>query len=92
LVVNQVVPTVFAPSERDALAALEEPTEQDPASLALGAGIRRAAREQVQSQSLERLAELGVPLLQLPFLVEGASSMPAISKLVDALVPSASSA
>ena len=85
LVVNQVVPTVFAVAERDALAQLEEPTEQDAASLALGAGIRRAAREQVQSQSLERLATLGVPLLQLPFLVEGATSLPAIGKLVEAL-------
>jgi len=38
------------------------------------------------------LAKLGVPLLQLPFLVEGATSMPAIGKLVDALAgPSASS-
>ncbi|HEX2875659.1 MAG TPA: ArsA family ATPase [Polyangiaceae bacterium] len=88
LVVNQVVPTIFAPAERDALAELEEPAEQDAASLALGAGIRRAAREQVQSQSLERLAKLGVPLLKLPFLVEGATSLPAISKLVDALAAS----
>ena len=85
LIVNQIVPTLFAPAERDALAELEEPIEQDPASLALAAGIRRAAREQVQSQSLERLATLGVPLAKLPFLVEGATSLSAISKLVEAL-------
>lgn len=85
LIVNQVVSTLFAPAERDALAELEEPTEQDPASAALAAGIRRAAREQVQSQSLERLATLGVPLLQLPFLVEGVTGLPAVGKLLDAL-------
>ena len=85
LVVNQVVPTVFAAPERDALADMDEPSEQDAASQALAAGIRRAAREQVQSQSLVRLAELGAPLLQLPFLLEGAASLPAVSKLVTAL-------
>ncbi|MES1183622.1 MAG: ArsA family ATPase [Myxococcales bacterium] len=85
LVVNQVVPNLFGAAERDALADLEEPSESDPASLALAAGIRRAAREQVQSQSLERLAQLGAPLLQLPFLLEGAASLPAVGKLVQAL-------
>jgi anion-transporting ArsA/GET3 family ATPase len=85
LVVNQVVPTLFATAERDVLADMDEPSELDAASQALAAGIRRAAREQVQSQSLERLAELGAPLLQLPFLLEGAASLPAVSKLVAAL-------
>jgi anion-transporting ArsA/GET3 family ATPase len=85
LVVNQVVPTIFEASERDALADLAEPVQGDAASLALAAGIRRAAREQVQAQSLERLTSVGVPLLQLPFLLEGAASLPAVSKLVAAL-------
>jgi hypothetical protein len=85
LVVNQVVPTIFEATERDVLADLTEPVPSDAASLALAAGIRRAAREQVQAQSLERLASLGVPLLKLPFLVEGAASLPAVSKLVAAL-------
>jgi anion-transporting ArsA/GET3 family ATPase len=85
LVVNQVVPTLFGAAERDALADLDEPGESDSASLALAAGIRRAAREHVQSQSLERLAQLGAPLLELPFLLEGAASLPAVGKLVQAL-------
>ena len=85
LIVNQVVPTIFERAERDVLADLPEPTERDAASLALAAGIRRAAREQVQAQSLERLASLGAPLLKLPFLLEGAASLPAVSKLVAAL-------
>jgi hypothetical protein len=85
LVVNQVVPTIFDATDRDALADLTEPTQGDAASLALAAGIRRAAREQVQAQSLERLTSLGVPLLRLPFLLEGAASLPAVGKLVAAL-------
>ena len=85
LVVNQVVPNIFDQATRNALADLEEPRETDAASLALAAGIRRAAREQVQAQSLERLATLGAPLLELPFLLEGAATLPAIRKLVEAL-------
>ena len=54
-------------------------------NLALTAGIRRAAREQVQSQSLQRLARLGAPLLKLPFLLGGSASLPAIGKLTTAL-------
>lgn len=85
LVVNQVVPNIFEPATRDALADLEEPVGPDSAALALAAGIRRAAREQVQAQSLERLSTLGAPLLKLPFLLEGAATLPAIRKLVTAL-------
>ncbi len=85
VIVNQVVPNIFDVVTRDGLADLAEPVETDPASLALAAGIRRAAREQVQAQSLERLSTLGVPVLKLPFLVEGAASLSAIRKLVDAL-------
>ena len=85
LVVNQVVPNIFDATTRDALADLEEPVAADAASLALAAGIRRAAREQVQAQSLARLATLGAPVLKLPFLLEGAATLPAINKLVESL-------
>jgi anion-transporting ArsA/GET3 family ATPase len=85
VVINQVVPTIFGVAERDALAGLEEPTEQDGAALALAAGIRRAAREQVQAESIARLAALPAPQLELPFLAEGANTAAAISKLVAAL-------
>jgi hypothetical protein len=85
LIVNQVVPELFMTPQRDALAALEEPVADDAASLALAAGIRRAAREQVQSQSLERLAALGVPCLRLPFLIDGATRPAAVSQLVETL-------
>ena len=85
LIVNQVVPFVFGTAERAALSGLEEPPETDPPTLALSAGIRRAARELVQAESLERLAALGAPLLQLPFLHAGAGSASAITNLADAL-------
>jgi anion-transporting ArsA/GET3 family ATPase len=85
VVVNQVVPLVFGSLERAALAELEEPSEQDAAALALGAGIRRAAREAVQVESLRRLSALRAPLLELPFLFEGAQSGAALAKLVAAL-------
>lgn len=85
LVVNQVVPTIFAEQERTALADLPEPGASDAASLALGAGIRRAAREQVQAESLRRLAALGAPVLELPFLLGGASNASAITRLANAL-------
>lgn len=85
LVVNQVVPEIFGESEREALARLDEPAESDPASAALAAGIRRAAREQVQAQSLARLRALGAPLFELPFLVGGATNLNAIAQLVSAL-------
>ena len=86
VVVNQVVPLVFSDAERSALADLSEPTEQDAASLSLAAGIRRAAREKVQVESVRRLAGLGAPQIQLPFLVEGANSAAALARLTAALV------
>jgi anion-transporting ArsA/GET3 family ATPase len=87
LVANQVVPSIFGAKERAALAPVPEPSAGDTASAALAAGIRRAAREQVQAESLQRLAGLGAPLLELPFLLGGASNASAITSLADALSP-----
>lgn len=85
VIVNQVVPAIFDAEGRAALAELPEPVETDPASQALAAGVRRAAREQVQAASLARLATLGAPLYELPFLPAGANTGAAISALVGAL-------
>ena len=85
LIANQVVPLLFDGAVASSVAALEEPSGTDAASQALAAGIRRAAREEVQTECLQRLAGLGAPLLQLPFLPEGAASLGAIGKLVHAL-------
>lgn len=85
LVVNQVVPSVFSAPERAALVGVPEPKDADAAAQTLAAGIRRAAREQVQAECVARLQTLGAPLFQLPFLHGGANSAPAVSKLADAL-------
>lgn len=85
LIVNQVVPQIFEASERRQLADLQEPDSDDAALLALAAGVRRAAREEVQSQSLERIARAGAPLLCLPFRSGGVQSVAALSELVAAL-------
>jgi anion-transporting ArsA/GET3 family ATPase len=85
VVVNQVVPLLFGAAERAALSELDEPHEQDAAARALAAGIRRAAREKVQVESVQRLAQLGAPQIRLPFLPEGVNSAPALAKLTAAL-------
>ena len=87
LVANQVVPGIFGADEREALRELQEPGADDGLSAALAAGIRRAAREQVQVESLQRLAALEAPLLKLPFLLGGASNASAITTLAEALAP-----
>lgn len=85
IVVNQVVPQLFDSANRDALALLEEPTDSDPAVLALAAGIRRAAREKIQAESLERLRALPAPQLRLPYLAEGVTTHAAVTQLASAL-------
>jgi anion-transporting ArsA/GET3 family ATPase len=85
IVVNQVVPRLFNDADIRALAMLEEPAGPDPAELALAAGIRRAAREKVQAESLQRLRALAAPQLQLPYLPEGVATHAAVTKLVAAL-------
>jgi hypothetical protein len=85
LIVNQVVPELFTPAEADVLAALEERPGPDAAELALAAGIRRAAREKVQRDSLQRLRALPAPQLLLPYLPEGATSAAALARLAAAL-------
>ena len=85
VVVNQVVPLIFDATQREALASLTEPAGEDPPSLALAAGVRRAAREKVQVESLLRLATLGAVRFDLPFLLEGASSPAGVAKLAAVL-------
>lgn len=84
VVANQVVPEIFDAAGRAALADVPEPNGTEPALLALAAGVRRAAREQVQADSLTRLSTLGAPLYRLPFLPGGANTAPAIQNLAKA--------
>jgi anion-transporting ArsA/GET3 family ATPase len=74
VVVNCVLPPIFAPEEREALAgaAPKDPVERGDAAITAGAG--RAVREQLQAESLKRLArELPVPPAFLPLIMEDAA-------------------
>lgn len=82
LVINGVVPRLFSTRERETLLAspaLLEPSAPARATTAgqraIVAGARRAARERVQVESLERLEhELDLPQVRLPFLFDDAST------------------
>jgi len=82
LVVNGVMPTLFSEEERRALARdadlldINAPSWSAGTSVsALVAGARRAVREEVQIQSLERLLrQVDLPSVKLPFLFEEAST------------------
>jgi anion-transporting ArsA/GET3 family ATPase len=85
LVINQVVPDLLTLPEVETLAGLEEPTGPDPAEQALASGIRRAAREKVQAESLKRLSAVRALQLRLPYVPEGVSDLAALTKLAAAL-------
>lgn len=71
LAVNQVLPRLFQPEEREPVEALADalPTTSPLAPLAVAARAR-AAREEIQETSLRRLAERlpGLPRVTLPVL------------------------
>ena len=83
MIVNGVLPPLFTPAERASL--LSDPKLLDvraPAHFAgtgdsaVVAGARRAVREKVQAESLERLLrECSVPSILLPFLFDEASTV-----------------
>jgi anion-transporting ArsA/GET3 family ATPase len=83
IVVNQVLPPLFSPSERLALADLGDIAVSSAGTAALRSARHRAVRERVQTESLARLAkELpGPPKTYLPLLFEDAASPSAIKGL-----------
>ncbi|MRG94745.1 ArsA family ATPase [Polyangium spumosum] len=83
LVVNAVLPQLFSPEERERLSresgllSIDAPerTNGTPES-ALVAGARRAVREKVQAESLERIEkEIDLPRILLPHLFDEASTV-----------------
>ena len=83
LVVNGMLPPLFSPEEREALLIPRAPSASAAGEIALGAGARRAVRERVQAQSLSRLnKETTAPKLYLPYLFDGAESLPQLVELV----------
>lgn len=76
LVVNSLLPPLFSESDGRALEA--RGSAGDPV---LDSGVRRAARERIQRESLARLATLGIPLRELPLLLDGAATPEAVREL-----------
>jgi len=80
LVVNAMYEALFQPGERSTLLSRGEllspvAVSEQPGDAALSLSVRRASREQLQSDCLERLrSKLGLETVVLPFLVEGAGT------------------
>jgi anion-transporting ArsA/GET3 family ATPase len=83
LVINGVRGELFTPEARALLGALgrELPLPEGPGAPALAAGIRRAVRERIQADCRARLHALGLAELELPLLIGGVSSAPALASL-----------
>lgn len=87
LVVNQVLPRLFQPEERDAVEALPEAlAESSPLRPLAVAGRARAAREQIQEESLRRLSERlpGLSRVTLPLLFSAELGRAQVESLAEA--------
>jgi anion-transporting ArsA/GET3 family ATPase len=89
VVVNALLPGIFTPEERSALTSddaifdlARRGEDLDPSEAALSAAVRRAAREELQSRSVERLERsLAMPTTRLPFLLGTAGTPAGIREL-----------
>jgi phospholipase/lecithinase/hemolysin len=81
LVVNAHLAPMFADTERAHLAALGTLDAASAARQVLMSGARRALRERIQDECLQRLAAIGAPLRTLAFLPDGAATPEAIARL-----------
>jgi len=70
LVVNAVIDELFSPDERRTLLEPRELDREIPGDEGVACAVRRAIRERVQAQNLQRLAVLDVPHVHLPRLDE----------------------
>ncbi|MEO8905461.1 MAG: ArsA family ATPase [Polyangiaceae bacterium] len=81
LVVNSWLPPLFSATEMNQLGRLAPLSASTAAQAVLESGVRRATRQRIQDECLQRLAELGVPLRQLELLLEGAATPDAVARL-----------
>ena len=81
LVLNSWLPSLFSSAEAAQLATLGTFAVTTPAHAVLDSGVRRAARERIQNESLARLSTLGVPLRKLELLLDGAATPDAVIAL-----------
>ncbi|HEY5375092.1 MAG TPA: hypothetical protein VIK01_15530, partial [Polyangiaceae bacterium] len=63
------------------LAGLGARVAASPAGAVLDSAARRARRERIQEQSLQRLSQIGAPLRVLPQLLDGAATPDAVLRL-----------
>ncbi|HYP75966.1 MAG TPA: ArsA family ATPase [Polyangiaceae bacterium] len=81
IVVNSLLPPLFSSTEASALERLTILDQSAPERAVLSSGVRRAARERIQDESLRRLSVLGVPLRKVELLVDGASTPDAVARI-----------
>lgn len=83
VIVNGMLPPIFSPEERAELGTPRPLDETTAGGAAVGAGVRRAAREHVQAEALARLGkEVKAPKVYLPYLFDGAESRTALDELI----------
>jgi anion-transporting ArsA/GET3 family ATPase len=90
LVVNQVLPRLFAPAERATVEALPDALSENASLLPLAVAARaRSAREEIQEQSLARLTEKlpGLPRVTLPLLFTQDLGRAQVESLAEAFKP-----
>ncbi len=81
MVVNSWLPPLFSEDEASALAKLGSQPADAPAQAVLDSAVRRATRQRIQDECLQRLSTLGVPLRQLELLLDGAATPDAVARL-----------
>jgi anion-transporting ArsA/GET3 family ATPase len=81
VVINSLLPKLFSSSEAQQLERLGPLSPGSPARAVLDSGVRRAARELIQDQCIERLGRIGAPLRRLELLLDGAANPDAVLRL-----------
>jgi anion-transporting ArsA/GET3 family ATPase len=81
LVVNQVIDQLFDEAERARLLLPRDYDRKTPGDEAVACGVRRAIREQIQAESLERLRALGAETRLLPLLLKEADTAVGVQRL-----------
>ena len=81
MVVNSWLPPLFSAHEVMELGRLGPLPASTPAHQILDSAVRRATRQRIQEECLQRLSALGVPLRQLELLLDGASTPDAVARL-----------
>lgn len=87
VVVNGVMPTMLTVSERESLLRPRPVDSANPGDEAIAAGARRARRETIQQENLERLrSSLSIPLTELPLLAGDVDSLAPVQVLAKKFV------